>query len=300
MLNGIIESILKPLDDYFSANEKETITKLEQEKQELITEKQSLETTLETYQETLEELEEKNQEIEKQLEPFLPSAEETFWNNKYPKTSALYRGRTWGTSKSMIDIDVRLLVTPQDKQIHDILEKNDLYIKNKNYEEGVVKIYNWIREKYYNYTYDIDNYGVGEYWEFPFELIQKKILSGKVSVDCDSWANFQASFYIAAGVPEWKVRIVIGSCQIGGHSTVYVHSDVDNKYHHLNSTYGNSKTKTKISQFPTTNEAETTDKLGIKDVWFSFNSKYVWSKFTSEAKESFKKESQDLFKIDKK
>jgi hypothetical protein len=166
---------------------------------------------------------------------------------------------------------------------------------NNNIDKTVIKIYQWIKNNYYRYAYDKHNYGVSEYWEFPFEIIERKAKVLSAAFDCDSWADFMASFYIAAGIPEWKVRIVIGGCQLGGHSTVYVHSDETNKFHHLNSTYGNAWNRnTKISDYPTTDDAETTDKLGIKNVWFSFNNLYAWHKFSSEAKKSYEKENEDF------
>jgi intein/homing endonuclease len=104
--------------------------------------------------------------------------------------------------------------------------------------------------------------------------------NGVVVGNCDSWAIFQASYYIAAGVPRWMVRVVAGNCEYGGHATVYVYSKVDNKWHHLNSTYGRNMNKHLIKNFPTHKDAEQgNDKIGISEVWFSFNDKFAWSKF---------------------
>lgn len=217
---------------------------------------------------------------------------EKFWNNKYPKVNVGYAGRTFGNSNEMIPIDVRLLITPQDFNIHEILKKNKLYLKdnNNNVDETVIKIYKFIKNNFYKYLLDVNNYGLTEFWEFPFEIIEKKKRNVNHGFDCDSWANFMASFYIASGVPSWKVRVVVGNCQLGGHSTVYVHSDDDNKFHHLNSTYGNKWSKfEKISDYPVTDDALDSDSLGIKDVWFSFNNLYSWNKFSSEASKQFKK-----------
>lgn len=244
------------------------------------------------------ELSKKNNKLVKELEKFGESEEAKFWNNKYPKANIQYTGRTWGTSKDMIPIDVRLLITPQDYHIHDILEEESLYVNGTDYDKAVIKIYKWIKNNYYRYVYDKNNYGVSEFWEFPFEIMERKDKDVDAAFDCDSWANFMASFYVAAGVPEWKVRVVVGTSQLGGHSTVYVHSDDTNKFHHLNSTYGNDWIKnTKISDYPTTDDAETTDKIGIKGVWFSFNNLYSWNKFSSEAKKGYKNEGEKLFVI---
>lgn len=207
-------------------------------------------------------------------------------NNKYPKANIEYIGRTFGTSKDMIPIDVRLLITPQDFHIQQEIKDNNLQIKDP--ETDVPKIYKYIYSKYYKYVEDQINYGLPELWEFPFEILEKKRRNPNVGFDCDSWANFQASFYIAAGMPSYKVRAVAGMSKLGGHSTVYVYSDIDSQWHHLNSTYG--LLKGKISEFPTTDDAGKNDNLGIYDVWFSFNSEYSWHIFkTSSARDSFDK-----------
>lgn len=247
--------------------------------------------------ETIDRLLDETEILEKELVQYKPSEAQKYWDTKYPTANISYTGRTFGPTTKMIPIDVRLLITPNDYHIHEILTTNKLYIKDNNYETGVTKIYNWIRNTMYSYAFDQNVFGVPEFWEFPFEILEGKRLHGQKSFDCDSWANFQASFYIAAGVPAWKVRVVIGNCQLGGHSTVYVHSDVDNKFHHLNSTYGN-KQYTQIHEYPTTDDAETTDQLGIKNVWFSFNNQLAWHKFTSEAKKDYKKESNDKYVIE--
>lgn len=212
-------------------------------------------------------------------------------NNKYPKANIEYMGRTFGTSKDKIPIDVRLLITPQDYHIIELIEKNKLQIKDP--EKDVPRLYKWIENNYYKYVYDKDNYGITEYWEFPFEILEKKALNSNAGFDCDSWANFQASFYIAAGMPAYKVRVVVGGCKLGGHSTVYVYSEKTGKWHHLNSTYG--KIKDTISEYPTTDDALTTDALGIIDVWMSFNHLYSWHVFkTDAAEDSYNKLNKNL------
>ena len=208
------------------------------------------------------------------------------FNNKYPKADIEYCGRTFGTSKVTIPIDVRLLITPQDFHILKDIKQNNLEIKNP--EIDIPKLYKYIKEKYYKYITDDKNYGITEFWEFPFEILEKKRRNPKAGFDCDSWANFQASYYIASGLESWKVRVVVGNCKLGGHSTVYVYSEEDNKFHHLNSTYNHFYNK--ISEYPTTDDAYSgKDIFGIKEVWFSFNNLFAWHKFSSEAKEDYNK-----------
>jgi hypothetical protein len=211
-----------------------------------------------------------------------PNQLEDYWNNKYPKANIEYTGRTFPTTKEMIPIDVRLLLTPQDFHIHTLLEKYSLKVAGGNYDETVIKIYKWIYSNFYKYITDQQNYGIPELWEFPFEILAKKASTPTEGFDCDSWANFQASFYIAAGVPNWKIRVVAGNSNLGGHATVYVHSDKDNRFHHVNSTYG--ATHNVLSDYPID---ASHDDLFINDVWFSWNDKIAWHQFTTEASNSF-------------
>lgn len=244
-----------------------------------------LEVEVKNKEEEIEEFVHKVNQLEKEIEQYKENPKKEYYDDKYPKVDVEYRGRTFGTSKEIIPIDVRLLITPQDFHIKKDIEKNNLFIENP--EIDIPKIYKFIKKKYYKYVYDIDNYGITEYWEFPFEILEKKRKTKTAGFDCDSWANFQASYYIAAGMPSWKVRVVVGNCKICGHSTVYVFSEKDNRFHHLNSTYG--RTDNEISNYPTTDDANTTDDFGIRNVWFSFNNEFAWCKFTSEAKKSYNK-----------
>jgi hypothetical protein len=303
MMN-IIQDIIERIDLFFSKNELEEIASRDITIAELNEVIDSLKAESEVkdilLKDTLKQLNDANSSLHnyviKELQEKESKIAEEYWNKKYPIANITYTGRTFGPSNNMIPIDVRLLITPQDFHIHDILRQNNLYVVDGDYETKVPKIYSWIRNNMYSYEFDQQVFGVSEFWEFPFEILEGQRMLGKKGYDCDSWANLQASFYIAAGVPAWKVRVVIGNCQLGGHSTVYVHSDVDNKFHHLNSTYGNADIR-KISLYPLSSDAETTDKLGIKNVWFSFNNLLAWHKFTSEAKESFKEKANDKYKI---
>ncbi len=291
----MFEAVFDYIDSYFSSDERARIRELE--------------TDIVGYQSLLEVLKEDSVEKEKifnkldkaygellkdyeeALEnPSKESGLELELNTKYPKADIQYSGRTFGTTKNRIPIDVRLLITKNDYHIHDILKKKRLYYKKGSMDAHILKVYHWIKKDYYRYVYDKTNYGVSEFWEFPFEILEgleKKYIKG---ADCDSWAHFITSFLIASGVPDWKVRVVIGTCALGGHSTVYVYCDKTNKFHHINSTMGAHSNYTKLEKYPTTDDADSgKDRLGIKNVWFSFNDKYAWHKFTSEAKNSFKK-----------
>lgn len=199
-----------------------------------------------------------------------------YWNNKYPKRSVVYRGRTLPfDNKKFIKVPVSVFITPQDPFIIHDLKKWDLYQTGEDSETLIPKIYYKIKKEYYKYALDRNVWGKAEVWEFVFEMREKGFTKG---FDCDSWSHFQASYYIAAGIPSYKVRVVCGRTDLGGHSTIYILGN-DNKWHHLNSTYGIYRYD-KVSKFPTHDDAyKGKDRIGISTVWFSFNNKFSWSKF---------------------
>ena len=236
--------------------------------------------------------------LSKQLEDKKDSLAD-FWNSKYPVANIEYNGRTFGTSTKMIPIDVRLLVTPQDFHIHEILKANNLYYKSGSIDDQIVKVYHFIKKTYYKYVYDKDNYGITEYWEFPYEVLEALKKKYATGFDCDSWASLIVSFVIASGVPEWKARVVVGNSVAGGHSTCYFHCDKTNKFHHLNSTMGGKSSYLKLEEYPITSDAGEggKDTLGIYNVWLSYNNLFSWHKFTSQARTDFKEKNGKEFFI---
>ena len=241
-------------------------------------------------------IEEKNElrlaklKIEKQLkeleDSLKPDPNQVHYDNKYEKKIILYNGRTFGPTKEIIPIDVRTLLTPDDYYVQKIVSDNNLQIQEP--EIHVPAIYKFIKNNYYSYKHDIDNYGIPEHWEFFFEMFPK--VTKGVGQDCDGWGIFQANLYRAAGLPSWKIRLAAGECSQGGHLTCYVFSEVLQKFVNLNSTYGNYLPM-KLSKYPTTDDAYSgKDKLGIKNVWFCFNDQFAWSQLYDTATEARFKE----------
>lgn len=214
------------------------------------------------------------------------SALEKYWNDRYPKALIVYRGRSLPFSETPISVPVSVLITPNDPYIKADLEKWGLMGKNDtDWETHAPKIYNKIKSEYYKYDYDRNVWGNNEVWEFPYEMRAKGFGQG---FDCDSWAIFQASYYIAAGMPRWRVRVVAGGTEYGGHATVYLYSMSNNKWVHLNSTYSNVVRK-ELKEYPTHDDALLgRDKIGISTVWFSFNDKYAWIKFRTDVQNEFR------------
>ena len=210
-----------------------------------------------------------------------------YWNNKYRIGKITYKGRPLPFSNININIPVNILITPNDPFIIEDLKKWNLYKTGEDPETLVPKIYKKIKTDYYKYAYDRNTWGTNELWEFPFEVREMR-KKGK-GVDCDSWSHFKLSYYIAAGVPNWMVKVVCGNTDLGGHSTIYVYSKKDNTWHHINSTYG--KNYSNVKTYPTHDDARNgKDKIGINNVWFSFNNEFCWYKFKSDLPDELKSE----------
>lgn len=225
------------------------------------------------------------------------------WDDKYPVSDIEYQGRYLFDTKKIVPIDVRLLITPQDFHIKNYLNEWGLNWDGKQpINEFIPLLYAKIQQSFYLYETDFQRYGLSEFWEFPYEVLDSLNNLGKGAFDCESWAHLQASFYIASGIPKERVRVVVGlTSQNVGHSTVYVLNDAFTKWRHLNSTtdYFEFKNKKNLDDFPSTDDAYSgKDIIGIQKVWFSFRNDKAWSVFKTDAiEESFKNEGNNLFRI---
>jgi hypothetical protein len=169
------------------------------------------------------------------------------------------------------------------------IDVNDNSYRNRNYG------YNNLSE---NTLINIEDFEEKQVYDIEVEDNHNFFLKNGILVgNCDSWASFIISFLIASGVPEWKCRVVVGMSKLGGHSTCYCYCDKTNKFHHLNSTMGAKSSYKKLEEYPTTDDAETTDPIGIYNVWLSYNNLFSWHKFSSEAKADFIKEKGKEFFI---
>jgi hypothetical protein len=219
-----------------------------------------------------------------------------YWDNRKPKANITYAGRVVPTMDIPVELDVTLLITPTDFEIHDDIKKNKLYVKDPlKCNANILKIYKHIQKSYYEYAFDDKQFGLPELWLYPYETRETQ------RGDCDDWGITIASYLIAAGVPNWRVRIVCGTTWTGdGHLTVYTLADDLKSWHHINSTTPIEWIKQKkLTDMPKSNDSN--DEIGIKDVWFSFNNYGAWHVFeTSSAKKTYNKKVKKLFRILKK
>lgn len=211
--------------------------------------------------------------------------DEEYWNNRVPKADILWRARRLPQFTQVFSVDVRQIITLNDSVIERDIRNHNLAVEDPdNCDEDIYKIYHHSRVKEinpYDYEYDTPVFGC-EFFMYPYEL--RMVGKG----DCDDWGIELASYLITAGVPEWRVRCVVGTTYTGGgHLTVYVLADDLANWHHINSTTPWSsvleKGYLKLSDFPKTDDPS--DTIGIEDVWFSFNNRYAWHAFETHASE---------------
>lgn len=261
---------------------KKKVTKIATEKDQM---RRDFEAQVDSLQKAYDMLESQASEAESEMAKY--------FNNKYPKVNVSYKCRPLPNFEELLECDPAVLITPGDWVIENEIKKEGFSVEEKNHDEIMQEIYNWAKKKKYSYAYDWNLYGKNfpEVWEMPFEInsrIEQNLVKG---ADCDSWAIWLKSYFNAAGIPDWKTRIVIGNCKLGGHATLYAFSTETEQFHHMNSTYGSAFVNKPLSSLPTTDDAKTkVDEFGIYGVWFSFNQTYSWNKFlTPQDEADFKK-----------
>ena len=209
--------------------------------------------------------------------------EEEYWNNRVPKADILFTARKLPGYQMHFPVDVRQMITINDSVIRNDLEDHTLIVNDAgNCNEDIFRIYRHSRVKEINpYFYQYDNYIFGcEFFMYPYEL--RVLKKG----DCDDWGIELASYLITAGVPEWRVRCVVGLTRSGGgHLTVCVLADDLTTWYHINSTTPwwvvEENVWGKLTDFPKADDSS--DEMGIGDVWFSFNNKFAWHTFETHA-----------------
>lgn len=218
-----------------------------------------------------------------------------YLNNKHRQAKIVYNGRYLITGEK-ISVPVNLMITPNDPVIIQDLKEWGLYRTGEDPETLAPKIHAMYKSKHYKYRYDNNAWGKYEFWEYFYEMVARAKSEGldKLPFDCDSHAQALAGYYIAAGIPRWRVRVVVGNTYVGGHSTNYLYSTVDNKFHHLNSTYGICTGYDQIHKFPVHEDAKSNsnksgkDMLGVYNTWMSFNDLICWCDFDDDIPENLK------------
>jgi hypothetical protein len=201
-----------------------------------------------------------------------------YWNNKLPKNVVAYTGRAIpkknptgdGTIlQERVEIDVKTMLTGNDALVQKLLNTHNL--KGATHDETISNIQKFV-VGYLKYIGDDLSNCTMEYWQFPFETIADR------TGDCEDGALLIAALAINAGVPAFRVRVVAGMVQPaptapqGGHGYVSYLRESDNQWVVIDWCY------LEDSNIPVAEKSLHKDNQYYKDVWFSFNNEYSWSR----------------------
>jgi hypothetical protein len=151
--------------------------------------------------------------------------------------------------------------------LFDVSHILDLYIDYYNLkgwddEDTMYKIVMWVID-HLQYVGDEVNKGQVEYWQNPEDTIIT--LKG----DCEDGAILIKSLALAAGVPDWKVKILAGMVVGGGHAyCTYIRNDETQVI--LDWCYWPNRLR--IPERP-----ERASETNYKEVWFSWDKKYGYA-----------------------
>ena len=193
--------------------------------------------------------------LEKELDKYEPNKDEEYWNNKYPKTTLTYKGRKMPGLDTVLDIDVRVFINPNDKTIPTFDGKDD---------EIMLKSLIWVIENI-TYTPDKTQNGLNEYWMFPYETLKTR------KGDCEDGAILLYNIALKSGIPYWKLRLSAGNVKGGGHAYLTYLVEETNRWVVVDWCYWENK-------LPMNQRKDYKDEKNYYEVWFSWNQRYCFSK----------------------
>jgi transglutaminase-like putative cysteine protease len=161
-----------------------------------------------------------------------------YYENKYPEAEIVYKNRALPTPKKKgwffiskprspkIRYHIQEFITPDSPSIRKAAEAF-LQVAQPE-QEGYFDRVSLLLQKHVSarvvYTSDTVQTGYIEFWQFPVETLQLN------TGDCEDGANLLASLMLAAGVPEWRVRVTCGMTPDGGHAYVTYCRESDNQW----------------------------------------------------------------------
>jgi len=197
--------------------------------------------------------------FKKKVEPVTvipPVTLEDQLNNKYPKTDMTYtRSETDGD----YSIDVRDFFMVNDSSLP--------LIKGDTDDEKALNCLIWVI-KNITYTPDKKEYGMDEYWAFPYQTLKRK------KGDCEDGAILLANLMIKSGIPYYKIRISAGDVDDGkgnkgGHCYVTYYCEEKGYWVLCDWCYWQNLD-------PINKRKNYKDETYYKSTWFSWNQKYCF------------------------
>lgn len=217
---------------------------------------------------------------------------------RYARADIEYSGRFAGNKDNRYSMDVKAFCTQgmNDGKIIKRVNRGNCHVKDimrekqlefhKACDIAVMRVSNVFG---CSYAFDSTTWNTPEFWMFASET------EAMGRGDCEDMAIWRYVGCRIAGIPAEMLRVAAGTTfSLEGHATnFYFASDL--KWHHINSTsnYGPSQD---VKDLPVTKQSS--DKLNLKDVWFSFNEDMTWYDLVtaSQKKALNKKKMQKLSK----
>ena len=182
---------------------------------------------------------------------------ESYWNNRRPKISQNYiRHETDGEYY----VDVRNFFQWHDANLPVISESSN--------DEVAYNCLMWVIDNI-EYISDKTEYGYEEYWAYAYQVMKRK------KDDCDGGAILLANMLLRNKVPYWRVRLVAGQVNGGGHCYVAYCRETDNQFVVLDWCFNPSKLKISDRKLHK-NEQNYSDTNKNYGIWFSWNEKFIF------------------------
>ena len=187
-------------------------------------------------------------------EPDPEVAREEYWTNRFPHQPVIYRAQDNNPR------DVRTFIFGRSYLLEDVINKYNL--RGNNDDETMLKCCLVVQD-YVEYVGDDVSRGQAEYWQNPEDTVARS------AGDCEDGAILMKSLTLCAGVPDWKVKIVAGMVEGGGHAYCTYICDDD--------------TQCVMDWCYSTNRLPVNERLSImqeekyKEIWFSFNDQYSFA-----------------------
>ena len=202
--------------------------------------------------------------------------DKNFWDNKWTKSPIVYGGRTLRNPNDKLVIDVRNFITWNDSLLDQVVKTYSL--KRQNINSTALAVQKFV-VKFLTYKYDEEANQCPEFWQFPFETLQSQV------GDCEDGAILTASLCIAAGIPNYRIKVAAGEVQeaptapTGGHAYCIFLADRLETERKMDWTILDwcffEDSTWPIEKKPLAKDGGYNK--SYKDVWFTFNNEHSWN-----------------------
>lgn len=196
-----------------------------------------------------------NRKVKKK--PPIPDPEvsrEEYWTNRFPKRQVIYLAQNSNPR------DVRTFVFERSYILDNII--NNYNLRGTTDEETMLNCCLLVQD-HIKYIGDDVSYLQAEFWQNPEDTVARS------SGDCEDGAILMKSLTLCAGIPDWKVKIVAGLVEGGGHAYCTYIRDDDTQCV-MDWCYWPNR-------LPVNDRPSMDREVHYKEIWFSFNNMYTFA-----------------------